>query len=253
MFVQGRGRRALCIALCAYSRRTGPADRRAPSAHRIVRRVAEMPQTNVDPETVKRKLRFDYLKMKNEPSQKTLDGFSSLLMHFHKPRLVIHDLIQEAANFMQRQFRLRWALIGLRGADGLYRYEVMSGLREEAWARQKKKVYAATDFTSTSDKYNYGEITKLTRVYLEEQNPLYKEDEQTVNRPALLRSRRESDETCLEADFVDTLILGGRDELLGWMDYSGTIIGTFPDPRTIRDIEVISAVIGAAIASQNRR
>jgi hypothetical protein len=60
-----------------------------------------------DPETVKRRLRFEYLKVKNDPTSRTLDGFTSLLQHFQKPRLVIHDLAQDAAAYIQRQFRLR--------------------------------------------------------------------------------------------------------------------------------------------------
>jgi hypothetical protein len=207
----------------------------------------------VDPETVKRRLRFDYLKAKNDPTSRTLDGFTSLLQHFQKPRLVIHEMIQDAATYIQKQFRLRWVIVGLRGNDGMYRYEVMSGLRDEAWARQRTKVYAQADFIPASGRYNYGDISKISRVYLEEQNPLYKEDEQTINRPALLRSKRDSDETCLEADFIDTLILGSKDELLGWIDYSGTIAGEFPDPWTMRNVEVISAIIGAAIASRNQK
>jgi len=207
----------------------------------------------VDPETVKRKLRFDYLKAKNDPTLRSLDGFTSLLQHFQKPHIVIHEMAQDAATYIQKQFRLRWVIVGLRGNDGMYRYDVMSGLRDEAWARQRTKVYTHADFIPTSDRYNYGDISKISRVYLEEQNPLYKEDEQTVNRPALLRSKRDSDETCLEADYIDTLILGSKDELLGWIDYSGTIAGEFPDPSTVRNVEVISAIVGAAIASRNQR
>ena len=206
---------------------------------------------SVDPETVKRKLRFDYLKARSDPTSKMLDGFTALLLHFQKPHLVIHDMAQEAVTYIQKQFRLRWVIMGFRGSDGNYRYDVMSGMRDEAWARQRTKVYALADFTPASGRYNFGDISKITRVYLEEQNPLYKEDEQTVNRPAMLKSKRDSDETCLEADFVDTLILGSRDELLGWIDYSGTVACEFPDPSAIKTVEVISAIIGAAIATRN--
>jgi hypothetical protein len=212
-----------------------------------------MPYLTVDPETVKRKLRFDYLKAKNEPSSRNLDGFVSLLQHFQKPRFVIHDMAQDAATYIQKRFRLRWVLVGLRGKDEMYRYEAMSGMRDEAWARHKTKAYAKADFTSSSARYRYGDISKVSRVYLEEQNPLHKDEEQSVNRPALLRSKRDTDETCLEADFIDTLILGNKDEMLGWIEYSGTIAGEFPDPTTVRNIEVISSIVGAAIASRNQR
>jgi hypothetical protein len=204
----------------------------------------------VDPETVKRKLRFDYLKARNDPTSRSLDGFTSLLQHFQKPHLALHEMAQDAVTYIQKQFRLRWVIMGFRGSDGMYRYDVMSGMRDEAWARQRTKVYTLADFTPAVARYNYGVISKLSRVYLEEQNPLYKEDEQTVNRPALLKSKRDSDETCLEADFIDTLILGYKDDLLGWIDFSGTLGAEFPDPSTIRTVEVISTIIGAAIATR---
>ncbi len=208
---------------------------------------------SVDPETVKRKLKFDYLKAKGEPSAKAMEGFTVLLHHFHRPHLVVHDVLQEAANYMQKQFRLRWVIIGLRNDDGMYRYDVNSGMREEAWARHKKRAFPLSEFTPKSTRYNFGEISQLTRIYLEEQNPLYKDEEQSVNRPALLRSKRETDETSLEADFVDTLIVGNKDEMLGWIEYSGTITNEFPDMATIRNIEVISAILGAAIAINSSR
>lgn len=207
----------------------------------------------VDPDTVKRKLRFDYLKAKNDPAWRTLNGFTTLLQHFLKPHLVVHDLAQDAATYIQKQFRLRWTMIGFQGNDGMYRYDVMSGMRDEAWARHKTKAWARADFMPTSGTYNYGDISKISRVYMEEQNPLLKEDERAANRPALLRSKRDSDETCLEADFIDTLILGSKDEMLGWIEYSGTIAGEFPDSTTVRNVEVISAIIGAAIASRSQR
>lgn len=208
---------------------------------------------SVDPNSVKRRLRFEYIKGRGEPAVKTLEGVMTLLQHFHRPSLSIHELSQEAASYIQKQYRLRWAMVGLRGADGLYRYEVMAGLRDEPWSRHKDNVYTRADFTPSADRFNFGDISSLTRIYLEEQNPLYNEDEKAVNRPALLRSKRDSDETCLEADFLDTLIIGGKDELLGWIDYSGTIANEFPDASVIRGVEAISAVIGAAIAVRGKR
>ncbi len=240
----------LCIASTEYLSKRNE-DLRARGCQLL--RVTDMLYPSVDPETVKRKLRFDYLKAKGEPSSRAMEGFAVLLQHFQRPHLVIHDLLQDAANYTQKQFRLRWVLIGLRSDDGMYRYDVNSGMREEAWARHKKKSYALSDFTTNPSRYTYGEISPLSRIYLEEQNPLYKEDEQSVNRPALLRSKRETEDTCLEADFIDTLITGNRDEMLGWIEYSGTITNEFPDMATVKSIEVISAIIAAAIATKGRR
>lgn len=201
----------------------------------------------VDVESVKRRLRFDYLGARSDPTSRVLDGYVSLLAHFQKQPLIVRDLIQDSANWIHRQFRLRWCMIGLRGPDGLYRYEVEAGMRPDAWSSQKARVYKYTDFAPAAQNYTAGEISKLSRVYLEEENQLQNADEAVVNRPALLRARRKADDETLEADFIDTLIIGPRNELLGWIEYSGTLTGKFPDPMTIRYIEGISAIISAAI------
>jgi hypothetical protein len=210
--------------------------------------------TQVDTDSVRRKLKFDYLKAKNDASSRTLDVFSQLLGYFQKPQIVVHDMIQDAANLIQRQFRLRWAMVGLKSqSDGLYRYEVHCGMRPDSWARQKARAYKLSDFALHTNSYNAGEISRLTRVYLEEENPLGKDDTGVLNRPILLGTRRKSDDETLEADFIDTLIVGPGDDLLGWIEYSGTVTMKFPDPMTIRNIEVISGILSAAITMQNQR
>jgi len=207
----------------------------------------------VDVESVKRRMRFDYLGARSDPTSRVLDGYASILAHFQKQPLIVRDMAQDTANWIHRQFRLRWCMIGLRGPDGSYRYEVEAGMRPEAWAKQKTKIYKHTDFAPSAQNYIAGEISKLSRVYLEEENQLSGQDEGVVNRPALLRARRKADDETLEADFIDTLILGHRDELLGWIEYSGTLTGKFPDPMTIRFIEGISTILAAAITAQSGR
>ena len=201
-------------------------------------------------DSVKRKLKFDYLKIKNDPESKNLEVFSHLLVHFLRPQLSISEMMHDTAITLQKQFRLRWVMIGLRDrADGKYRYMFMSGMRDEAWAKQKTKSYKLEDFAPNSNGYKAGEMSNLTRAYLEEENPLFNEDVNVVNRPAMLRAKRKTEDETLEADFVDTLIIGPNSELYGWIEYSGTVTGKFPDPLTIRHIEVVASILAAAIAS----
>jgi hypothetical protein len=203
--------------------------------------------------SVRRRMKFDYLKVKNEAGSKTLDLYTQLVAHLLKPQFSTMDLIQEATALIQRQFRFRWCMIGLREPNGVYRYVVETGMRDDAWARQKARQYKLEDFELNATNYKAGEVSKLTRVYLEEENPLGKTDEGVVNRPALLRLKRKSDDEALEADFVDTLILGPGDELIGWIEYSGTVTGKLPDAMSIRYIEIASQILGAAIVSQRNR
>jgi hypothetical protein len=207
----------------------------------------------VNADSVKRRLKFEYLRVKNEHESKSLELFTQLLNHVHKPDLSVMNLIQEATLVIQKQFRFRWCMIGLREPDGWYRYLVNTGMREDAWARQKAKQYKLSDFDPNAVNYKAGEISKLSRVYLEEDNQLGKDDEGVVNRPALLHLTRKAEDDVLEADFLDTLIMGPGDELLGWIEYSGTVTGKMPDAMTIRHIEVISNILASAILLSRSR
>jgi hypothetical protein len=215
--------------------------------------VRKSMQESVGVEAVKRKLKFDYLKIRNDPSSRNLEILSTLLSNFQRPQLAIHDLIQEAATLIQKQFRFRWTMIGLKSqSDGIYRYEVQVGMRVESWARQKTNLYKLEDF-DMKGRHKAGEISKLTRFYPEEENPIFDEDRETVNRPILLRAKRKTEDEALEADFIDTLILGPGDELMGWIEYSGTVAGKLPDMMAVRYIEVIAGILGAAMTVQARR
>jgi hypothetical protein len=207
----------------------------------------------VNSDTAKRRLRFEYLKIKNEHESKSLELFAQLMFHFTKPDMSVLNLIQEATLLIQRQFRVRWCMIGLKEPDGWYRYLVNTGMREDAWANQKKKQYKLSDFELNAANYKAGEISRLTRVYLEEDNQLGKEDEGVVNRPALLHLTRKAEDDVLEADFIDTLIMGPGDELLGWIEYSGTVTGKMPDAVSIRHIEIVSNILAAAIVLNGNR
>jgi hypothetical protein len=210
----------------------------------------------VTPDRVEISLKMAYLKSRRDPNSRILEGFVTLLEHFQKNHMALAALLQEAANLIRSQFTLRYVMIGLKGQDGTYKYEFMSGMRDDSWAAHKKKVYTLESFaTSVPGWYSVGVISKLSRVYLEEKNPLGPGYETSVNRPALLSQQRSSIDSSLEADFFNTLIKGPRDELLGWIEYPGTVGGKLPDATVIRNVEVVASILGAAIMylDRNRR
>jgi len=205
----------------------------------------------VSPESVIRKLKFDYLKAKTDSHFKSMEVMTLLLSRLQRSQFVVSDLIQEAANQIQRQFKFRYTLIGLRSlSDGLYRYEVMSGMRPDAWSSQKTRTYKRTDFELHTQNYSAGELSKWSRVYLEEVNLLAATDMTVLNRPVLHGTRRKDEGDALEADFIDTLILGPGDDLLGWIEYSGTITNEFAPGIAIKSIEVMAGILSIALVSQ---
>lgn len=211
--------------------------------------------SSTESETVKRRLRFDYMRVKHEPGARIVDGVTSLMAHFHKPQLNIIDVIQEASDIIQRQYKLKWVMIGIKGKnDGLFKYTVMTSMRPDVWERQRKRTYRAEDFEPSCGNYKFGEISDITRVYLQDDNPLYTdEDQHLVQRPALLGSNRTSTSETLEADFIDTLIYDPGKTLLGWIEYSGTVANEFPHSNVIREIEGYAAILGAAMTIHLRQ
>ncbi|MDH3364385.1 MAG: hypothetical protein OEM29_00030 [Thermoplasmata archaeon] len=209
-------------------------------------------EDNVTPYQVEANLKMAYLKTRRSHDSRVLEGFVTLLAHFRKHHLALPALLQETADLIRSLFTLRYVMIGLKGRDGKYRYEFMSGMRDDSWAAHRKKEYTLESFSTTVPGwYSAGVISDLTRIYLEEKNPLGPGYENSVNRPALLSMQRPSVESSLEADFFNALIKGPRDELLGWIEYPGTVGGKLPDASVIRSIEVFASILAAAITSQD--
>lgn len=143
----------------------------------MARSVPTCNQEVLTKETVKRGLRTSYLAARSDHTSRLIDGYASILTRFQKRPMVLRDLLQEAANFLQRQFRLRWVMIGQKSKDGLYRYEVMSGVRPEVWEKQSARTYTKEEFApEVKGFFTAAEISRLTRAYLEEDNPLAQED-----------------------------------------------------------------------------
>ncbi len=205
----------------------------------------------VDHRDIPGRLRIEYMHGTRDPVQKALDGVTGLLRHFQKPQINIDELLKEAAELIQRQFGIDNVAIGLRDPrDGLYRYKTLVGFREEAIDGHKRIAYKAEQFYGTSEFTGY-DISKMSRLYLDEDSVLTEEERRAYNRPALLTMRRRTTYDSLEGDYLDTKILGPNDKLLGWIEISGTRLMKLPDPVTIRWVEAIASIIAAALISQD--
>jgi hypothetical protein len=192
-------------------------------------------------------MRLDYIRIKNDKQTKLQDGLQLLLAHSQKEEVDIKELLQTAADFIHKHFSLRTCTIGLRSSkDGKYRYVVSSGLREEPWRQHLTIAYELKDFQSFEEFDGY-EISPLTRVYLEEENPMTPEERRVYNRPALLDLKRRAPDDNLEADYINVLIHGRGEDLLGWIEFGGTVGGKMPDPLTIKCIETIAHILGSAL------
>jgi hypothetical protein len=205
-----------------------------------------MMDKQVDHEKIKWKMKLDYSHASADRTHKSLDAVQSLVALLSKPNVSLHDYLQKAADMIAKLYRLRSVTIGLRGSDGLYRYEVMSGLREEAWAFQRSLAYQEKDFQD-SDVYKGDMVSKVTKLYLAEDSPFPEAEKQAYNRPFVLGLKRRSMEDWIEGDYLNVHIRSSEGALIGWIEIVGTVDGKLPDVTTIKWLETMGSVIGTRI------
>ena len=200
--------------------------------------------------TISEKLKFEYSHGAVDPVHRSQEGIQSLLVHFRKPKIDIDGLLAEAANLISRQYGIADVAIGLRDPkDGLYRYKAMVGFRNHAIEAHKMIAYTKEQFYDGCE-FKGSDISRYSRIYLEEDNVLTEGEMKAYNRPALLAKRRHNATESLEGDYIDVKILGRGEDLLGWIELSGTRAMKLPDITTVKWVEVIASIIAAALVNQ---
>jgi len=204
-------------------------------------------QPTIDHRTIPDKIKIDYSHGIRDPTQKALEGLQTLLSHCQGSQTDIDKFLNEAAEFIWRQFGIDNVAIGLRDPkDGLYRYRAMVGFRGDALEAHKKIAYKKEQFFEDGE-FHGVKISKYSSIYLAEDNVLTEEERSAYNRPVLLTMKRRDPTDSLEGDYIDTGIYGSHDELVGWIETSGTRTMKLPDVTTIRWVEVIASIIAAAL------
>lgn len=207
----------------------------------------------VNPEIIKKRMWLAYQYACNNPANERTDCVHELITKLADPDIDMHMFLQEAADMINAKLTIKEVTIGLRSAsDGLYRYEVMSGLSDSEWEAHKGLAYKHEDFYS-NDVYKYMQISRYTRLLLAEDNPYANGEEATYERELMLQSRRKSLDDAIEGDYLDICIFGKGDDLLGWVEISGMENGRFPDAETIKCLELFASVIGVALARREGR
>ncbi|MCJ7489570.1 MAG: hypothetical protein MUO87_05450 [Thermoplasmata archaeon] len=157
------------------------------------------------------------------------------------------EFLQSAADVIRDKFWIKEVTMALRNrSDGLYRYEVMSGLSDASWEAHRQLAYTLEQ-CEDPELYTSAQISNLTRLFLVEDNPYGKDEESTFNRELMLQSSRKSLDETIEGDYIDVRILGKGGALLGWIELSGTTDGKFPDVHTIKCLELLASVLGIAL------
>lgn len=209
----------------------------------------ELPK-EVNPKDVASKIQFDYSHSLRDPATRALEAVLELCAELEKPDLNVDGFLKQAADLIMKHFGIASVAIGLRDpVDRLYKYRVITGLDDDVVQAFKKLSYTRQQLFDDKTYPSY-DISHRTKLFLSEDHPYAEGEEGTYKRPQLIGLKRRSLTDSLEADYLDSLIFGSDREVVGFIEVSGTRIRKLPDTVTIKWIEIISCVLGAALRAK---
>ncbi len=212
----------------------------------------------VTPTEVAMKMKLDYAHGLRDPTSKILEAILAMAAKLEKPGFDLRAILQESAEMISRNLGIASVAIGLWNPSLMkYKYEVVVGLNPESVKGFMALSYNRNELTDPKT-YPQHDISRMTKVFLGEEHPYADNEEFSYNKPILLGMNRYAVDESLEADYLCVFFRGPGDEILGWMDISGTRLKKLPDSTTIRWIELIGQILGMAVrirahASQDLR
>ena len=200
-----------------------------------------------DHREVARKLKQDYTHGARDPSIRHLDALHSLVKYLMKADPNLEEMLQQTARAVYSQFSIKEVSIALRSSsDGLFRYVAQYGMRGDVWAAHDKITYTYDDLMDTR-KYKPVTISHHTQLFLAEDNPYGADEGDTYSEHLMKQSKRKSASDSIEGDYIDIFLYGPQEEILGWIELSGTWDGKIPEARAIRCLEIVASVLGIAV------
>lgn len=218
-----------------------------PQRHHVLRENAE---EQVTPEAVHRKLRIEYHYAERDSLNKVLDDITSFVAEMRRPELTTEMILQKAANFIHDKYFIRRVVMGIRCADGKYRYRLAAGATPAAWEAHKNLSYTLEEFFNPLV-YKARKISEHTNLFLREDHPFTEEEKASYNRPLILSFKRSAVDEYLEGDYLNVLIRDDKGALAAWIETTGTTDGKLPNATTIRAMELIGSVVGTVITLKN--
>jgi len=206
----------------------------------------------IETEEIARRLKQEYRDASDDLDFKKLESIHKLILGFQKKPFNPNNVLKEIAQLIYRNLSIREVNIGTKDpGDGLFKYRAFAGLRKSTEIALKALVYTEKEFFDPII-YPGTSISNHTTLFFAEDNPYAEGEEETVNRPVMLKARRISIEESIEGDYFNTYILGPREDVIGWIEISGTKSWRFPDVLTIKFIEMLSSIAGVAILIEGR-
>jgi len=220
------------------------------------RRVVEkMPQDDgvlrvVEPRDVALRMRLDYSHGVKDLNTKVIEEITTLCSKIKRSNLDLDSFLTDTAEMVSRLFGIASVAIAIWDpAMRHFKFRVATGLGQEGVALYKSLTFSKEQMLDDKN-YPCYEISKQTKLYMSEDHPYVDGQESTFARPNLLGMKRRSLTDSLEADYLCVFIYGSNDEILGWIEISGTRLRKLPDVTTIKWIEMIACIMGAVLRTK---
>jgi hypothetical protein len=156
-------------------------------------------------------------------------------------------IAKEACELICRRFGIASTAIALMShLDMKYRYAAVVGLSDELIAGFMKLSWSREELLSPN-MYKFYEVSKYSFLFLGEDHPYAPGEEFTFLHPGLIGMKRRALTDSLEADYIDTFIYDAAGEIAGFIEFSGTRLRKLPDSTTIKWVEHIAFMLGAAL------
>lgn len=201
---------------------------------------------SISPNEVANRLRHEYAHCESDLECKRLDAIVRVLRSLQRQPFNLDEFLTNTAQFIYRQLNIQSLSINVKEIDGKFRYHAFAGLRKSSEDALRKCVYSEQELFDPS-KYPSTTISPYTKLFLAENNPYASGEEETYNRPLMLKQKRNDLDDSIEGDYLDILIYDGGNEICGYIEISGTKEGKLPDAKTIKWLEVTGSIIGFAI------
>lgn len=197
-------------------------------------------------------IRDRYSPIPRDQNEKVMDAIQKLLSDARDPSLPLKAFLNETGRLIHRLFDFKEIAIGIRSKkDDLFRYEVLIGFSSDAESARKKLTYTQDEMIN-SNKYPNGiMITKKTEFMIVELQSYITGEEITFNRPNQLMKERSSIEDIIDGDYIEVYFFGRKNEVIGYIELSGTRSGKMPSRSTMRWLELMSSIIASVICERD--
>lgn len=207
----------------------------------------EETQRPVSPQEVAHKMRLEYSRGVKSRTVRTLQGANELLERLDRHDFDLGMFLKDAAEFLSRQVGIATVTIAVWNPTiQRYRFRAAVGLREEG-LKSLEKLSFTKDQVFDEKRYPSHEISRHTRLYLDEERAYVSGEESSFARPSMLSMKRTSSTESLEGDYLCVFFYGRNRETLGWIELSGTRMRMLPDTETILWAELIARILGMAV------